>query len=88
MLWIQAFIQHVFIKKLPCTKHEDTAVKQTKKMVDLVVLTSSEKDKFQHIMIRVITETVTKKKKKIVNIKRIVERPFSHTHTHKKQYFC
>lgn len=64
MLRIQAFIQHVFIKKLPCTKHEDTAVKQTKKMVDLVVLTSSEKDKFQHIMIRVITETVTKKKKK------------------------
>lgn len=63
MLQIQAFIQHVFIKKLPCTKHEDTAVKQ-KKMVDLVVLTSSEKDKFQHIMIRVITETVTKKKKK------------------------
>lgn len=35
MLWIQAFIQHVFIKKLPCTKHEDTAVKQTKKMVQI-----------------------------------------------------
>lgn len=68
MLRIQAFIQHVFIKKLPCTKHEDTAVKQKKKkkMVDLVVLTSSEKDKFQHIMIRVITETVTKKKKKLL----------------------
>lgn len=87
MLWIQAFIQHVFIKKLPCTKHEDTAVKQTKKMVDLVVLTSSEKDKFQHIMIRVITETVTKKKK-IVTIKRIVERPFSQKKKKKKQYFC
>lgn len=64
------------------------AVKQTNKqtkMVDLVVLTSSEKDKFQYNMIRATTETVTtKKKKKIVNIKRIVECPFSQ----KEQYFC
>lgn len=77
MLQIQAFIRHVFIEKVPCTKHEDVAMKQKNGC-------SCEKDKFQHIMIRVITESVTKKEKKIVNIKRIVECPFSQ----KKQYFC